>query len=452
MGKVDVIVIGSGQGGVPLAEKLARGGRRVVMVERSSWGGSCVNYGCIPSKNLLAAAHAAAGARNASRLGIHAQVEVDFSAVMERVRDSIRPSGIKKRLEKADVQLIHAEAAFTALHTIQAGDILVEAPLIVINTGKSPVVPDIPGLSNTPYMTYLNFWEQTRLPSRLLVIGAGYIGLELGQGMQRLGSQVQIIEKGKRLISGEEEDVSQALREALEADGVQFYCDTRVEHVAYQDDQFQVQAKDQSDCFVGDGLLVVTGQRPNVDALALDKAGIEQREDGHIKVDKQFRTTAAGVYAIGDVTGQPAFTHVSWEDHRRLYAILNGEDRQQGDRVLGYAFFTEPQVGRVGLTEAEAREKGFQARQVTIPLKKVGRARMTDDGPGFYRMVIDEKTDRVLGATLVGQQAAELVHVFLALMEAGAPWQTLEQAQPIHPTYAESLPTLARELAVGSRQ
>lgn len=446
MDKVDVVIIGSGQGGVPLAEQLARDGRQVVMFERSNWGGSCVNYGCIPSKNLLAAAHAAAAARNASRFGVHAQVEVDFAAVMQRVRDSIRPWGIRKRLQRAGVHLIRAEASFIAPQTVRGGDTLVQAPLIIINTGNSPAIPDIQGLSETPFLTDLNFWEQTELPPRLLVMGAGYIGLELGQAMQRLGSEVTLIEKGDRPVASEEEAVSQVLQEALEVDGVKFYCNTTAECVEYQDGQIRVYMAGQEQPLVGDSLLVAVGRRPNVKALALDKAGIEQTEKGYIKVDSQFRTTAEGVYAIGDVTGQPAFTHVSWEDYRRLYGILNGEERRQGDRTLGYAFFTEPQVGRVGLTEAQAREKGFQARQVTIPMKKVGRAKITGDSLGFYQMVIDEETDRILGATLIGQQAAELVHVFLALMEAGATWQALEQAQPIHPTYAESLPTLAREL------
>lgn len=446
MEKVDVVVIGSGQGGVPLAEALARDGRQVVMFERSAWGGSCVNYGCIPSKNLLAAAHAAAAARNASRFGIHTQVEVDFAAVMQRVRKSIKPQGIRKRLEKAEVRLLHAEASFLDAHTVQGGVTVVEAPLIIINTGKSPLLPELPGLVDTPYLTYLNFWELTSLPSRLLIIGGGYIGLELGQAMQRLGSEVTIIERGKRPIEEEEESVSQVLREALEADGVRFYCGTTAERVGYADGQFNVGVTGQGQPLVGESLLLALGTRPNVEALALNKAGIEQDDKGHIKVDKQFQTTAEGVYAIGDVTGQPAFTHVSWEDYRRLYAILKGEERQQGDRTLGYAFFTEPQVGRVGLTVAQAREKGFQAREVTLPMKRVGRAKISGDSFGFYRMVIDEKTDCILGATLVGRQAAELVHVILALMEAGATWQTLEQAQPIHPTYAESLPTLAREL------
>jgi dihydrolipoamide dehydrogenase len=365
---------------------------------------------------------------------------------MQRVRDSIRPAGIRKRLERAGVQLVNAEASFVAPHVVQGGDLQVEAPLIVLNTGHSPAVPPIPGLPGTPYMTYHNFWKQTQLPPRMLIIGAGYIGLELGQGMQRLGAQVQIVEKGKHPLEKEEEDVSRTLQEALTADGVQFFCNSTVEQVEYRDGCFHLQTAAQAQPLVAESLLVVAGQQPNVEGLALEKAGIKQTEDGYIQVDAQFQTTAEGVYAIGDVTGQPAFTHVSWEDHRRLYAILRGEERSRGDRVLGYAIFTDPQVGRMGLTAAQAEEQGFKVRQATLPLNKIGRARMSDDRFGFYRMVVEKQSDRILGATLVGRQAAELVHVFWALMEAGATWQTLEQGQPIHPTYAESLPTLAREL------
>jgi dihydrolipoamide dehydrogenase len=446
MKKADVVVIGSGQGGVPLAAQLAKDGRRVVVFERDSWGGSCVNYGCIPSKTFLASAHAAAAARNAKRLGIHAQVEVDFAAVMQRVRDSIKPNGIQKRLQRAGVELIEAEAAFTGPHSVQGGDAEVEAPLIIINTGKAPLLPDVPGLADAPYMTYYDFWEQRELPKRLLIIGGGYIGLELGQGMQRLGSQVELVEKGKRPVSKEEKEVSAALQQALEADGVQFHLDSKLERVTHQGNRFRLHIAKRDRPLEGDALLVVVGQRANVEALQLDKAGIEQTEKGDIVVDDQFCTTAEGVYAIGDVTGQPAFTHVSWEDYRRLYAILHGEERRKGDRVLGYAFFTEPQVGRVGLTEAQAQEKGFQTRQVTLPMEKVSRATMSDETQGFYRLVVDRQTDLILGATLVGSQAAELVHIFLVHMEGKLPWQLLEQSQYIHPTYAENLPTLGRQL------
>ena len=446
MKRADCVIIGSGQGGVALADKLAENGRDVVLFERLAWGGTCVNTGCVPSKTLLASAHAAAAAGNARALGIRSNdVKVDFNAVMDRVQNAIQPQGIAKWLNSAGVELVEAEAKFIAPHTVQGGDVTVEADTIIINTGKSPFVPDIPGLADTPYLTYQSFWELKELPEQLVVMGAGYTGLELAQAMQRLGSQVHIIEIADRPIADEEEDVSRALQKALEADGVRFHLHSTVQEVAYQDEQFRVTVDTAVDPLVGDALLVATGRRPNVDALGAAKWGIARDEKGHIQVDDQFQTTIDGVYAIGDVTGQPAFTHVSWEDHRRLLSILNGNGRQRGDRVLGYAFFTEPQVGRAGLTLSQATDRGFKARSATLPLTEVSRAITTDHTDGFYRLVIDDETDRILGATLVGPQTAELIHIIMALMEAGATWQVLERSQAIHPAYAQDLPVLARK-------
>jgi len=446
MQTADFVIIGSGQGGVPLAAKLAEKGHDVVIFERANWGGTCVNTGCIPSKTLLASAHAAAAARNARSLGVTTEVTVNFKAVIDRVRESIQPEGIVEWLKDSGVQLIEAEARFIGPHTVQGGDVTVEAERIVINTGKSPFVPDIPGLADTPYHTYQTIWQIDKLPEKALVLGGGYTGLELAQALQRLGSQVHVIEIHKRVISDEEEDIGQTLQQALEADGVQFHFGTEVQQVAYSNnDRFELTFESAKDPLTGDMLLVATGRRPNIHSLELNKVGISLDEHDHIKVDEQFRTSVEGVYAIGDVTGQPAFTHVSWEDHRRLLAILEGDGRFRGDRVLGYAFFTEPQVGRVGLSLTQAEEKGYEAKSVTLPLTAVARAAATNHTNGFYRLVIDEETNQILGATLVGPQAAELVHIILAHMEAGSTWQILERSQHIHPSYAEDLPTLARK-------
>ena len=447
MERADAIIIGSGQGGVPLAVNLARAGKSVVLFEKGSFGGSCVNYGCIPSKAFLASAYIAGIGHEAQGLGIKVQVEVDFLTVMERTRGVAGSTSnrLKERVEKAGVRLIHAEASFTGERTVTGGDITVESPLIVINTGKSPFIPLIPGLEATPCLNYINFWDMREMPQRMLVIGGGYIGVELGQGMARLGSKTHIIEKMDRIIAFEEPDVSQVLTEELEKDGIQFHLGVEVTHARYASGVFTITLSNNQE-LEGEALLLAIGQRPNTVELNAQAAGIELDERGNVKVDSHFRTTAPGVYAIGDVTGQPAFTHVSWEDFRRLMAILEGKDRTQGDRVLGYAFFTEPEVGRAGLTLEQARNKGFNARAVTLPLESVQRARLTGRTHGFYRMVVDKDTDRILGATLVGPTSAELIHVFVDLMEAGATWQLLEQAVHIHPTFAEGLPSLARLL------
>lgn len=447
METADVIVIGSGQGGIPLATDFANEGRKVVLFERDALGGSCINYGCTPSKAFLAAAHAAGRARQAKKLGIHAEVEVDFPAVMERVR-GIRSDfnhGIRNRLETAGVKVICAEASFVDERTVKGGDLTVQSPLVIINTGTSSLIPEIPGLAGTPYLTNRNFFDLSTKPARLLVIGGGYIGLELGQGLARLGSQTHLIVRGSRFLDREEADVSDVLAEAFKQDGIQLHFGVNVNQVAYENNIFNLTLSNGGQ-LQGEALLVVIGRKPNTGALNATASGIELDDKGFVKIDDQFHTTCSGVYAIGDAAKQPAFTHVSWEDYRRLKAILCGENRTRGDCVLGYAVYTEPQVGRVGMTLEQAQKQSINARAVTLPMSQIARAIEWGHDLGFYRMVIDSDTDKILGATLVGYETAELVHVFLSLIEAGATWQLLERSVHIHPTYGEALPSLARLL------
>ena len=447
METADVIVIGSGQGGVPFATDYAASGRKVVLFERDALGGSCVNYGCTPSKAFLAAAHNAGRARQAAKLGIHAQVEVDFPTVMQRVR-SIRSQfnqGVKRRLDGAGVKVVCAEAAFTGERTVTGGDVTVQAPIVLINTGTSSTLPDFPGLAGTPYLTNRNFFDVQQIPPRLLVIGGGYIALELGQGMARLGSKTELIVRGDRLLAQEEPDVSAVLLNAFEQDGIGLHFNVTVQRVDYANDVFTLTLSN-GERLEGEALLVAIGRKPNTAALNSAASGVELDAQGFVKIDDQFQTTCTGVYAIGDAAKQPAFTHVSWEDYRRLKAILCGEHRTRHDRVLGYAVFTEPQVGRVGMTLEQAQKQGIPAREVTMPMAHIARAIEWGHDLGFYRMVVNTQTNLILGATLVGYEASELVHIFLSLMEAGATWQVLEQSVHIHPTYGEALPSLARLL------
>lgn len=447
METADVIVIGSGQGGVPLAADFAKAGKNVVLFERDALGGSCINYGCTPSKAFLAAAHAAGRARQAAKLGVHAQVKVDFSGVMERVR-GIRSQfnqGTKRRLDSAGVRVVCAEAAFTGERTVSGGDVTVQAPIVVINTGTSSTIPDFPGLAGTPYLTNRNFFDVQQLPSRLLVVGGGYIALELGQGLARLGSQTELIVRGDRLLAQEESDVSAVLADAFAQDGIGVHFNATVQQVAYTNGVFTL-TLNTGNVLAGEALLIATGRNPNTGTLNAAVTGVELDAQGFIKIDDQFQTTCPGIYAIGDVAKQPAFTHVSWEDYRRLKAILCGEQRTRNDRVLGYAVYTEPQVGRVGMTLEQAEKQGIAAREVTLPMAHIARSIEWGHDLGFYRMVIDTQTNLILGATLVGYETAELVHVFLSLMEAKATWQLLEQSVHIHPTYGEALPSLARLL------
>jgi dihydrolipoamide dehydrogenase len=446
MSEVDAIVIGSGQGGSPLALEMAKRGKKVVLFERHRPGGSCLNWGCTPSKTFLASAHAAGRARDAQQLGVRAQVEVDFKKVMERVRE-VRNNfitGLEKRLLVDNLKLVHAEGAFTAENQVEGGGEKFRAPLVVIDTGSSPLAPPVEGLEKTPYLTDHNFWDLEDLPLRTLVLGGGYIGLELGQGLARLGSRVRIIENDARIMKSEIPEVSEVLQKALERDGVEFHLKSTVGRIAYADGIFRADLQNGT-VLESDALLVAAGRRPNTAALNAPAAGIELDQKGYVKVNEHFETTRRGVYAIGDAAGQPAFTHVSWEDYRRLLAILDGQDRTRDDRVLGYAAYTDPQLGRVGLTLEQAKREGYHAREATLDVKDMMRAIEWGHDLGFYRMVVDENTGKILGATMVGYEAGELVHVFMDLMEAGATWQVLERAQHIHPTYAENLPSLARK-------
>lgn len=446
MERVDVIVIGSGQGGVPFAVDRAKRGDRVVLFDRGRLGGSCVNYGCTPSKAFLAAAHMAGRARHGKALGVRGEVGVDFGATMDRVR-SVRDEwmdGVEKKVAKAGINVVRAEASFIGERIVTAGGNEFTAPLILIDTGTSPLVPHVPGLVGTPYMTNVTFFDQRLLPKRLIVMGGGYIGLELGQGMARCGSEVHIVDSNARVLAREEPDASESLTKGLLADGITLHLERKAVEIRY-DGAFEMKLDDGS-TMSADALLVATGRVPNTAALEADKSGIALDKRGHIGIDSRFATSCDGVYAIGDVAGQPAFTHVSWEDHRRLEDILAGGVRTRDDRVLGYSTYTEPQVARVGMTSDEAKRTGRDVRAVTLPLSEIARGVEWDLQNGFFRLVVDHQSEKILGATMVGYETAELVHVILAHMEAGSSWRVLERSVHIHPTFAEGLPSLARLL------
>lgn len=442
---VDLIIIGSGQGGMPLARDYAASGKHVVLFERGLVGGTCVNNGCTPSKAFLAAAHSAGRARRARPLGIDATIEVDVRAVMERVR-SVRDEwhdGAEKRLADTKVDLVRASAAFSSERTVAGGGREVRAPLVVIDAGGTPIVPPIDGLAGTPYLTNLNWFEQEVLPKRLLVLGGGYIGLELGQGAQRLGSDVTVLSNTAHLMDREEHDVTDVITKSLEADGVRIERNAKATAVRHDGSRFAVTLAD-GRTLEAEGLLVAIGRRPNTADLALEKSGIEVERNGMVRVDDYLQTTCLGVYALGDVAGQPAFTHVAWEDYRRLTSTFAGTPRKRDDRVLSYSTFTEPQLARTGMSEAEARKKGIDCDVRTLQLADTARGEEWNLKDGFYRLVIDRKTGRMLGATLVGYEAGELVHTIAFGIALGATWRDLDDFVGIHPTFGESLPSLAR--------
>ena len=354
--RADLIVVGSGQGGVPLALAFAKAGKHVVLFERGRVGGTCVNVGCTPSKAFLAPAHMAGRARRASDIGVRADVRAsgrEALARTRRIRDDWR-HGLEANIARAGIELIHAEASFTGERTLTGGERTIAAPFVVLDTGASPVTPPIPGLADVGYLTNESFFDRETLPERLVVIGAGYIGLELGQGAQRLGSAVTIVHSRDRVLEREDPDASAVIRQSLERDGVRFVFDASTREVRRRNGTIEVVLAD-GRTLEADGLLVATGRAPNAAALRPDLGGIECRTGGYIAVDDFLQTTSPGVFAIGDVAGQPAFTHVSWEYHRRVASTIAGVPRRKDDRVLSYSTFTEPQLARTG-TSVNERE------------------------------------------------------------------------------------------------
>ena len=446
--RYDLAVIGSGQGGVPLALAFAKRGKRVVLFERGELGGCCVNVGCTPSKAFLASAHAAGRARRAADLHVHCEVRPDVPAVMERVRTVVGEwrDGVEEKLRTSAVEVVRAEASFAAPHVLRAGEATYEADTVVLDTGGSAAVPPLDGLAGTPFLTNENFFRQATLPRRLIVIGSGYIGIELGQGAARLGSEVTLVTPDDRILAREELDVCSVLTASLRRDGIAVQLERRATAVAYREGAFTVTLDDGSQ-LAGDGLLVAIGRRPNIPAGTVEQAGIALDERGFVRCDQHLQTSRGGHYALGDVAGQPQFTHVAWEDFRRLDAILTGEgSRTRDDRVLGYAMYSEPQVGRAGITADQAHERGIAHRVVTLPLSRVARGAEWGLEEGFFRLVVDPASDAILGATFIGYEAGELIHVILAHMEAGSTWRVLERSGHIHPTFSEGLPSLARLL------
>jgi dihydrolipoamide dehydrogenase len=451
---VDCIIIGSGQGGTSLAGALAKQGQRVVLFERDRLGGSCVNYGCTPSKAMLAAAHAIGYARRAPDLGVNVAIEPDFNRIMRRVRDIRKQwqesvSGIRSQ---DNVEIIGAEAHFEDAHSVRGGDAVRQAPRIIINTGRSSAIPPIDGLEGLPYLTNNNIFDLTELPRRTCVLGGGYVGLELGQALARFGSQVTIVDRGGRILKREVRRVGHTLQKSLEKDGIVFRLGQSAEQVSHENGVFHVRFE-KAEPIEADALLVATGRMPNTAALHAERAGVELDDDGYVRVNDLLETTAQGIYAIGDCARQPAFTHVSSEDRLRLESIWQhtrgAPPRRRDDRVLGYAVFTDPSVGRVGMDEQQARDAGLTVNVRRTELSDTARGREWNLTDGYFELIADADTGRLLGATFVGYEAAEMVQMFLPLIEQQLRVQAVAEAVFIHPTFGEALMMLARGFADG---
>jgi pyruvate/2-oxoglutarate dehydrogenase complex dihydrolipoamide dehydrogenase (E3) component len=452
----DVIIIGSGQAGVPLAARLAAAGKRVVIFERGSVGGTCVNVGCTPTKTIIASARAAHVARTGARLGVHAgDLKIDFAAVMARKAAIVKRwrAGSERRLTDGgeNLHLVRGHARFVGPRTVEANGERYHAKQIVIDVGARSAVPAIPGLAGVGALNSATALELTELPARLLILGAGYIACELGQVFRRLGAEVTLVAPSKRLLSREDEVVSEALAGVFRAEGIGLELGRPVAEVARTPTGVEVRLAGPhgvaTTTLTGSHLLVATGRTPNTGDLDAAAGNVALDAQGHVVVDERYETSEAGVHAVGDCVPGPQFTHVSWDDHRVLFEILAGRPaRRRTDRLVPYTVFTDPQVAGVGLTEQAARAQGLEIEVATMPFGNIARAIETDETAGVVKIVLDTKTERVLGAFIVGVDAGELIHVFSVLMQAGATAQAIVDGEFVHPTFAEGLQTAVMKL------
>jgi len=452
--RYDAIVIGSGQGGNPLASALANAGMRTALVERKHVGGTCINEGCTPTKTMVASGRIAYLARRGADYGVRTgSIEIDLAKVRERKRnivDSFR-NGNQSRLERTkNLDLIFGDATFNGPSTItirlkDGGESQCAAEKIFLNTGTRASQPKIDGLDGTPYLDNVSIMELDRVPDHLLVLGGGYIGLEFGQLFRRFGSQVTIVHLGNQLLQREDPDIAEEILKILEQDGINILLNTKSTRVRQVNGKIEldVEQNGKRSTQTGSHLLVATGRIPNTDSLNLASAGIATDNHGFIKANNRLETSASGVYAIGDVKGGPAFTHISYDDFRIVKAnLLENKSVTTDGRMVPYTVFIDPQLGRVGLSETEARALNPKIRVAKLPMSSVARALELDETRGFMKAVVDDRTDQILGAAVLGIEGGEVMAAFEIAMMGKLPYTALRDGVFAHPTLAESLNNL----------
>jgi pyruvate/2-oxoglutarate dehydrogenase complex dihydrolipoamide dehydrogenase (E3) component len=453
----DAVVIGTGQGGAPLAVRLGESGRKTAVIERGAFGGTCVNVGCTPTKSYVASARAAHVVRHAAELGVQVSgaLSVDLAAVKARKDRIIGQSrnGVEKWLRGTNnVSVFNGHARFTGAHALAVhgpdGGVLEEisAGEIFINTGTRAVVPPLEGLERIRYYTNSNLLELTELPSHLVIVGGSYIALEFAQIFRRFGSQVTVLVRGERVLTREDADFAESVQKVLTREGVEFRFGvqpSRVEPHPHHPNEVCIGFEQNVPALEASHLLFATGREPNTDDLGLDAAGIATDKHGTIPVDGQLRTNVPGVWAIGDVNGRGAFTHTSYDDFQIVTAnLLSGGARTVDTRIMAYAVFVDPPLARVGLSEAEVRKSGREALIATMPMSRVGRARERGETDGFMKVLVDAQSRQILGAGIHGIEGDEAIHTFIDIMTVGAPYPTLQYAMHVHPTISELVPTL----------
>jgi pyruvate/2-oxoglutarate dehydrogenase complex dihydrolipoamide dehydrogenase (E3) component len=450
----DAIIIGTGQSGPSLARRLAGAGHKVAVIERKFFGGTCVNTGCTPTKTLVASAYAAHLVRRAGDYGvaIAGPVSVDMKAVKAR-KDAV--AGASRRAVERSLKTLEGctvyegHARFVAAKKVAVGDSVLTGEHIFINVGARALVPPIPGLKDVPYLTNSSMMDVDFLPPHLIVLGGSYVGLEFAQVYRRFGSEVTVIELAPRLIAREDEDISRAVADILGEEGVRVRVDSKVVSVEKQGNCIAVKVESAGALtqVVGTHLLVAIGRRPNTDDLGLDKAGIATDSRAYIEVDDQLRTSVPGVWAMGDCNGRGAFTHTSYNDFEIVAAnLLDHDPRRVSDRITAYALYTDPPLGRAGMTEAEVRRSEWPALVATIAMEDVSRAYEKGETKGFMKILVDRDSGLILGGAFLGLAGDEVIHTILDLMYAKAPYTVMQRAMHIHPTVAEFIPTMLGDL------
>ena len=452
--KFDAIIIGTGQSGPSLAERFAGRGKRVAVIERKNFGGTCVNTGCVPTKTLVASAHVAHMARRAGEYGVDVggEVKVDMKRVKARKDGVVAASrtGVTRWMDGlANATVYRGHARFTGPRTVSVNGDILEAETIVINTGGRAHIPALPGLDRVPYFTNSSMMEVDFLPEHLLIVGGSYVGLEFAQAYRRFGARVTVVEMSDRLIAREDRDVSDAVREIFEAEGIEIRLDAKCLAVENDGDGIlmRLECSAGAPSVRGSHVLLAVGRQPNSDDLGLDLAGVATDARGYITVDDQCRTNVEGIWAIGDVNGRGAFTHTSYNDFEIVAANLFDDDpRRISDRIACYGLFIDPPLGRVGMSEHEVRAQGIKALTAKRLMEDVGRAYERGETQGFMKVIVDAQSKRILGAAILGIGGDEVVHAVLDVMAAAAPYTAISRTMHIHPTVAEYLPTLLGDL------
>ncbi|HKV64134.1 MAG TPA: mercuric reductase [Candidatus Acidoferrum sp.] len=451
--KYDAAIVGSGQAGNPLAYRLADLGWSVALIEKKHLGGTCINVGCTPTKTMVHRAQVAHYTRNAARWGVNtSNVNVDLPKIVEQKDEVVLSfrNGQQRQVDKRpNLRLYRGQASFVASNQLKVGDDRLESERIFINTGGRPNIPAIPGLDSVPYLTNETVMQLTTLPEHLIILGGGYIGLEFGQMFRRFGSRVTILHTGKQIVPREDAEIAAELLKVLETEGIQFRLNARTTHVGGKNRAVTLSCESPvgSSTVTGSHLLVATGRGPNSGDLALDRAGIETDKRGFIKVNGRLETNVPGVWALGDCKGGPAFTHISYNDFQIVYAnLVEGKNLTAENRLVPYCVFTDPQLGGVGLTEKEARAKGFKLKIGRCPMTYVARAIERGETAGLMKLVVDASNDHILGASILASEGGELVQILGTLMLANQPYTLLKGAVYIHPTLAEGFFSLMEDV------